>query len=133
MGEDQVLGGISPRAVRLGSGKYVNGDYRQSEEEWLTGTGRRYAFTAGIASHSVVYLSDLCALAECQSEACPAVPPTGPGGRRADGPKTGHALTFIVDHSKGADQTLQTRVNDEGRNSPVSRFLIRYGRDYEKI
>ena len=99
-----MLGGISPRAVRLGSGKYVNGDCRQSEEGRLTGTGRRYAFTAGMASHSVVYLGDLCALAECQSEACPAVPPTGPGGRRADGPKTGHALTFILDHLNRADQ-----------------------------
>ena len=29
---------------------------------------------------------------------------TGPGGRRADGPKTGHALTFILDHLNRADQ-----------------------------
>jgi len=28
----------------------------------------------------------------------------GPGGRRADGPKTGHALTFILDHLNRADQ-----------------------------
>jgi hypothetical protein len=28
----------------------------------------------------------------------------GPGSRRADGPKTGHALTFILDHLNRADQ-----------------------------
>jgi len=35
---------------------------------------------------------------------CTGLPPTGPGGRRADGPKTGHALTFILDHLNRADQ-----------------------------
>jgi len=34
---------------------------------------------------------------------CTGLPPTGPGGRRADGPKTGHALTFILDHLNRAD------------------------------
>ena len=33
----------------------------------------------------------------------------GPGGRRADGPKTGHALTFILDHLNRADQGFSTR------------------------
>jgi len=33
------------------------------------------------------------------------VRPTGPGGRRADGPKTGHALTFILDHLNRADHS----------------------------
>ena len=31
------------------------------------------------------------------------LPPTGSGNHRADGPGTGHALTFKVDHSNGAD------------------------------
>ena len=34
-------------------------------------------------------------------------PPSGPGSRRADGPKTGHALTFKVDHLNRADQSLK--------------------------
>ena len=33
-----------------------------------------------------------------------AVRPEHRGGRRADGPKTGHALTFILDHLNRADQ-----------------------------
>jgi len=32
-----------------------------------------------------------------------AVRPEHRGGRRADGPKTGHALTFILDHLNRAD------------------------------
>ena len=40
----------------------------------LSGAILCYVFATGMASHSVVYLGDLCALAECQLEACPAVP-----------------------------------------------------------
>ena len=35
-----------------------------------------------------------------------AVRPEHRGGRRPDGPGTGHALTFMVDHSMGADHPL---------------------------
>jgi len=33
---------------------------------------------------------------------CFGLPPTGSRDHRPDGPGTGHALTFIVDHSMGA-------------------------------
>jgi len=35
---------------------------------------------------------------------CSGLPPTGPGNHRSDVPKAGHALTFKLDHSSGADQ-----------------------------
>ena len=34
---------------------------------------------------------------------CFGLPPTGSRNHRPDGPGTGHALTFKVDHSMGAD------------------------------
>ena len=35
---------------------------------------------------------------------CSGLPPTGPGNHRSDVPKAGHALTFKLDQSIGADQ-----------------------------
>ena len=35
---------------------------------------------------------------------CFGLSPTGPGNRRPDVPKTGHALIFKLEHSNGADQ-----------------------------
>jgi len=40
-------------------------------------------------------------------------PAGGVGCHRADGPKTDHALTFILDHSMGADHTVQDIVGHE--------------------
>jgi len=34
---------------------------------------------------------------------CSGLPPTGPGNHRSDVPKAGHALTFKLDQSIGAD------------------------------
>ena len=45
-----------------------------------------------------------------------AVRPEHRGNHRADGPKTGHALTFILDHLNRADQEInaaEKRIYDE--------------------
>ena len=34
---------------------------------------------------------------------CRRLPPTSPGNHHSDGPQAGHALTFKLDHSSGAD------------------------------
>ena len=39
-----------------------------------------------------------------------AVRPEHRGGRRPDGPGTGHALTFILDHLNRADQSQQLHL-----------------------
>ena len=47
---------------------------------------------------------------------CSGLPPTGPGNHRSDVPKAGHALTFKLDHSNGADQLVVTVGQDYSGN-----------------
>ncbi len=49
---------------------------------------------------------------------CVALPPTSPGIHRSDGPQAGHALTFKLDHSMGADQEMKAE------NSAMNAMLI---------
>ncbi len=44
---------------------------------------------------------------------CFGLPPTGSGNHRPDGPGTGHALTFKVDHSNGADHQAAEMLSAE--------------------
>ena len=47
---------------------------------------------------------------------CFGLPPTGSGNHRPDGPGTGHALTFILDHLNRADQYKEFKVPDIARH-----------------
>jgi len=41
---------------------------------------------------------------------CIGLPPSGSRSHRPDGPKTGHALTFTLDHSMGANHHRPTEA-----------------------
>ena len=55
---------------------------------------------------SILDVYDLRCMDGDRSAQCSGLPPTGPGNHRSDVPKAGHALTFKLDQSIGADQVV---------------------------
>ncbi len=46
-----------------------------------------------------------------ETEQCVGLPPASPGNHRSNGSQAGHALTFKLDHSTGADQRHKVHPN----------------------
>ena len=55
-----------------------------------------------------------------------ALPPTGPGSHRPDGPEADIALAINFDHSIGADPTIAATTNNKERTSEeICLFALR--------
>ena len=66
--ERKVTRGTPPRGLFVGGSTLHNVRNNAGVE------AAHHAFTTGMASHSVVYLGDLYALADCHADDCPATP-----------------------------------------------------------
>ena len=66
---------------------------------------------------------------------CFGLPPTSSGNHRPDGNQDGHALTFKLDHSTGADQSNENKRKDFLRGV-LDKIVVKseygYGRDKTK-